>query len=123
SFKRNLTTTQSITKNTSNSNDNTFTKSNIQEHCISAISAEKIIDRIKFLKENIYNRINYELLEDFPKWLKGLHMQNLAHHFEGKKWQEIKKMDDKHLEKLGITDHVTRSILGSHFWAFDNNKG
>ncbi|RIB03210.1 hypothetical protein C2G38_2123576 [Gigaspora rosea] len=25
-------------------------------------------------------------------------------------------MDDKDLEKLGITDHLTRSILGSHFW-------
>ncbi|CAG8648865.1 16273_t:CDS:2, partial [Gigaspora margarita] len=99
SFKRNFTI-KSITESTSNSSDdnNTFTKLNAQEHRISAISAEKIIDnRIKFLKNNIYNRVNYELLE-------------------GKKWQEIINMDDKDLEKLGITDHLTRSILGSHFW-------
>ncbi|CAG8559643.1 5413_t:CDS:2, partial [Racocetra fulgida] len=43
-------------------------------------------------------------------------MQNLTHYFKGKKWQDIIKMSDEDLEKLGITDHLTRSTLGAHFW-------
>ncbi|CAG8661924.1 19191_t:CDS:1, partial [Racocetra fulgida] len=43
-------------------------------------------------------------------------MQNLTHYFKGKKWQDIIKISDEDLEKLGITDHITRSTLGAHLW-------
>ncbi|CAG8512583.1 2987_t:CDS:2 [Scutellospora calospora] len=86
SFETNATNT--------NSHDNIFYKKfdiqndeslHFKEHRINALSAEKIIDnRFKFLKENIYNHVNYELLEDFPKWFKELHMQNLTHYFKEK---------------------------------------
>ncbi|CAG8568942.1 15212_t:CDS:2, partial [Dentiscutata heterogama] len=78
---------------------------------------ELLYERIKWQKENIYDRVNYELLEDFPAWLQGCKMQHLAYLFDGKNWREIINMNARDLEFLGVKSATFRRRLTTYFWA------
>ncbi|CAG8725727.1 15945_t:CDS:2, partial [Dentiscutata heterogama] len=60
--------------------------------------------------------VNYELLEDFPAWLRGCEMDKYASLFEGKRWQDIVKMKYKDLRELGVDHHESAWQLQSNFW-------
>ncbi|CAG8651838.1 9899_t:CDS:2, partial [Cetraspora pellucida] len=77
---------------------------------------ELIYDRIKWQSENLYDSVNYELLEDFPAWLYGCRMSSLASLFEGKKWRDIINMNARDLELLGVKSATFRRRLTTYFW-------
>ncbi|CAG8533341.1 19857_t:CDS:2 [Gigaspora margarita] len=77
---------------------------------------ELLYERIKWQKENIYDSVNYELLKDFPVWLQGCKMANLAYLFEGKNWREIIRMNARDLEYLGVKSATFRRRLTTYFW-------
>lgn len=77
---------------------------------------ELLYERIKWQKENIYDSVNYELLKDFPAWLQGCKMANLAYLFEGKNWREIIRMNARDLEYLGVKSATFRRRLTTYFW-------
>ncbi|CAG8450127.1 3387_t:CDS:2 [Diversispora eburnea] len=77
----------------------------------------------KFYLENYKNKINYELLEDFPEWLKGLGLKPLFPYFEGKKWQDIIELKWQDLEKMGIHNKFIRFRLVKNFWRVKLDQG
>ncbi|KAF0462073.1 HCP-like protein [Gigaspora margarita] len=88
-----------------------------RKRCSKLEQVEKRINRrIKWYKKNLYDEVNYELLEDFPAWLRGCEMDKYAHVFEGKRWQDIVKMKYKDLRELGIDHHESAWQLQSNFW-------
>ncbi|CAG8532741.1 3818_t:CDS:10 [Cetraspora pellucida] len=88
-----------------------------RKRCSKLEQVEKRINRrIKWYKKNLYDEVNYELLEDFPAWLRGCEMDKYASLFEGKRWQDIVKMKYKDLKELGIDHHESAWQLQSNFW-------
>ncbi|CAG8500141.1 20947_t:CDS:10, partial [Racocetra persica] len=88
-----------------------------RKRCSKLEQVEKRINRrIKWYKKNLYDEVNYELLEDFPAWLRGCEMDKYAPLFEGKRWQDIVKMKYKDLKELGIDHHESAWQLQSNFW-------
>ncbi|CAG8512088.1 4379_t:CDS:2 [Cetraspora pellucida] len=62
-----------------------------------------------------YRTVNFELLEDFPKWLKGLKYQKYAPCFEGLHWREIIELDELGLLYRGVYRLVVRRNLLMEF--------
>ncbi|CAG8545488.1 7755_t:CDS:2, partial [Racocetra persica] len=62
-----------------------------------------------------YRTVNFELLEDFPKWLKGLKYQKYAPCFEGLHWREIIELDELGLLYSGVYRLVVRRNLLMEF--------
>ncbi|CAG8496912.1 6228_t:CDS:10, partial [Racocetra fulgida] len=88
-----------------------------RKRCSKLEQVEKRINRrIKWYKKNLYDEVNYELLDDFPAWLRGCEMDKYAPLFEGKRWQDIVKMKYKDLKELGIDHHESAWQLQSNFW-------
>ncbi|CAG8568526.1 6824_t:CDS:10 [Dentiscutata erythropus] len=88
-----------------------------RKRCSKLEQVEKRINRrIKWYKKNLYDEVNYELLEDFPGWLRGCEMDKYSALFEGKRWQDIVKMKYKDLRELGVDHHESAWQLQSNFW-------
>ncbi|CAG8533565.1 8254_t:CDS:2 [Acaulospora morrowiae] len=62
-----------------------------------------------------YREINFELLKDFPRWLKGLKYKKYAWCFESMNWREIIELDELGLIKRGVYRLVVRRNLLMEF--------
>ncbi|RHZ82709.1 hypothetical protein Glove_104g13 [Diversispora epigaea] len=108
-FKRGLAT---VTENTENADSET----DIVEIEAPKEVREQVEKTRQYVVDNYIATINYELLEDFPKWLEGLGMKAMAPNFEGKKWKEIIELSWEDLEKMGIKSRGIRTRLIRFFW-------
>ncbi|CAG8562677.1 749_t:CDS:2 [Diversispora eburnea] len=130
-FNRGLTTNlnnymiydnDNINKVENNNINNKFDK--IDNNKIGEIDKNKIKEANKICKEKkeFYDKnytigfINYELLEDFPAWLKGLGLKALIPCFEGINWKDIIEMNSTDLSELGIKNKNIKFTLLNHFW-------
>ncbi|CAG8460922.1 2140_t:CDS:2 [Acaulospora morrowiae] len=75
---------------------------------------------MRFYRSNYIDKINYELLEDFPEWLDGIGLKILTPYFEGMRWEEIIKLSMMDLYLLGIRNSKVRTLLVKHFWKVKN---
>ncbi|RHZ80056.1 hypothetical protein Glove_139g9 [Diversispora epigaea] len=130
-FKRGLTTNlNNYNKYTSDivnkveDNNNINNKINkIGNNKIAKIDINKIneANKISAEKQDFYGKnytigfINYELLEDFPAWLKGLGLKALVPCFEDLNWKDIIEMKSKDLSELGIKNKNIKFTLLNHF--------
>ncbi|CAG8467082.1 12745_t:CDS:2 [Acaulospora morrowiae] len=74
--------------------------------------------RREFYKKNYKDRVNLELLEDFPRWLHGIRrgFKRYAKLFEGQRWQDVIEYTWEDLCRLGMKNGIDRGHLVKHFW-------
>ncbi|CAG8675245.1 7904_t:CDS:2 [Acaulospora morrowiae] len=65
---------------------------------------------------NTYRDVDWNLLEDFPSWLKGLGFLDFASCFAGMHWRDIVEMNYDKLEEIGVNSNFVRLSLVKHFW-------
>ncbi|RHZ75667.1 hypothetical protein Glove_212g9 [Diversispora epigaea] len=73
-------------------------------------------------KEKIYNnyiQVNFKLLEDFPKWLRGLKLQKFIPIFSGMHWTKIINLTWEELEAMGVYQYQVKKRL---LVSFENIK-
>ncbi|CAG8481960.1 1749_t:CDS:2 [Diversispora eburnea] len=73
-------------------------------------------------KEKIYNnyiKVNFKLLEDFPKWLRGLKLQKFIPIFSGMHWTKIINLTWEELEAMGVYQYQVKKRL---LVSFENIK-
>ncbi|KAF0561679.1 Protein VTS1 [Gigaspora margarita] len=116
SFARSVTT-ESTSNNINENNTKPVFPHNKRRYPYTPEIAEvAIYNRIKWLRDNLYDRVNYNLLEDFTGWLDGCGMLRYSAVFEGMLWQDIIKLSRHELMLMGVKDIESAWRLGSCFW-------
>ncbi|KAJ9072142.1 Flap-structured DNA-binding and RNA-binding protein [Entomophthora muscae] len=61
------------------------------------------------------NKVDFEILQDVPAWLRSLRLHKYTDVFEGMVWQDIIKMNDEELIQKGISALGARRKMLKHF--------
>ncbi|RHZ53898.1 hypothetical protein Glove_433g16 [Diversispora epigaea] len=72
-------------------------------------------ERADYIQKNYIEDVNYDLLEDFPKWLDGIGLKKYARNFEGRNWRSLIDMRYEEMENLNIDDKYDRHTLRRYF--------
>lgn len=75
----------------------------------------KLTREERFKLFNSYVKVDFKLLEDFPIWLEGLKLGDLAPTFSNMHWQDIIQLDGDGLEELGVKPNSKRQLLMRNF--------